>query len=93
MNYLSQDAGQLGAPGTHFQIYQSSDSQLESSPPSPSLGHEGRGVTQEGVWPADGVATEKWWEPTCSREVNTLEARVTVLLEILEERVFKGLRD
>ena len=39
---------------------------------------------------ADRVGAEKGCKPTCSREVNTLGAGVMVLLEILQEQIFKG---
>lgn len=42
---------------------------------------------------ANRVGTGKDCEPTFSREVNTLEPAVMVLLEILQDQAFQGLRD
>lgn len=43
--------------------------------------------------PATRVGAERGGEPTFSREVNTSEAGVMVLLEILQDQAFQGLRD
>lgn len=91
MNNLSHDASQLVASCSYFRFARAvicrRDSQLEA----PCVGWEVKSRRVFG--PANRVVTEKGCEPTCSREVNMLEASVMVLLEILQEQVFKSLRD
>lgn len=74
LSNLSHDTGWLVASSCYFQFCQGSDWKQRFSAWD-SLRWVGV-LIQDGVWTCQHIGAGKGCEPTCSREVNTLEAGV-----------------